>query len=288
MASIRLCSLAMPLPAMSKAVPWSTEVRMIGRPSVMLTPESVVQRAGRRIDLEAEQLDRDVPLVVVHGDHGVVLAGAQLDEDGVAGHRADHVEAVGDRFGDRRRGDVDVLPAEQPAFARMRVERRDGDRRRGMPSRQRLVGEVDDAAQPLRRQPLRHVLQRDMGGDVADAHVAVREHHHRPAHAGEIGQHLGMAGIVVAGLVERLLVERRGDDGADPAGLGEAHALLDGQVGEASAIGGEHARMDRLAFRPGLQAAESRPIGIVGLDLAGWRGRRRTAPAPARSARCCR
>jgi hypothetical protein len=34
----------MPLPAMSKAVPWSTEVRMIGRPSVMLTPLSASQR----------------------------------------------------------------------------------------------------------------------------------------------------------------------------------------------------------------------------------------------------
>ena len=137
---------------------------MIGRPSVMLTPESVLPAAGRGIDLEAQQLDRDVALVVVHGDHRVVLAGAQLDEDGVAGHRADHVEPVGDRFGDRRRGDVDVLPAEQAALAGMRVERRDGDPRRGdAEPQQRLVREVDDAAQALRRQALRHVLQRDMG-----------------------------------------------------------------------------------------------------------------------------
>ena len=55
-----------------------------------------VPRAGRRIDLEAEQLDRDVPLVVVHRDHRVELAGAQLHEDRVARHRPDHVEAVGD------------------------------------------------------------------------------------------------------------------------------------------------------------------------------------------------
>ena len=33
----------MPRPAMSKAVPWSTEVRTIGRPSVMLTPLSASQ-----------------------------------------------------------------------------------------------------------------------------------------------------------------------------------------------------------------------------------------------------
>jgi hypothetical protein len=39
-ASMRLSSLAMSLPAMSKAVPWSTDVRMIGRPRVTLTPDS--------------------------------------------------------------------------------------------------------------------------------------------------------------------------------------------------------------------------------------------------------
>ena len=44
----------------------------------------VVPLAGGRVDLEAEQLDRDVALVVVVGDHGVVLAGAQLHEHGVA------------------------------------------------------------------------------------------------------------------------------------------------------------------------------------------------------------
>ena len=52
--------------------------------------------------------------------------------------------------------------------------------------------------------------------DVADPHVAVRQHHHRAAHAGELRQHLGMAGIVVAGLVQRLLVEGCGDDALRP------------------------------------------------------------------------
>ena len=38
MASTMLSALARPVPAMSNAVPWSTDVRRIGRPSVMLTP----------------------------------------------------------------------------------------------------------------------------------------------------------------------------------------------------------------------------------------------------------
>ncbi len=39
-ARTRLASRAMPRPAMSKAVPWSTETRTTGRPAVMLTPSS--------------------------------------------------------------------------------------------------------------------------------------------------------------------------------------------------------------------------------------------------------
>jgi hypothetical protein len=41
-ASTMLWALATPLPAMSNAVPWSTEVRTIGRPRVTLTPESAL------------------------------------------------------------------------------------------------------------------------------------------------------------------------------------------------------------------------------------------------------
>ena len=43
MASSMLSGLAMPFQARSKAVPWSTETRRNGRPTVTLTPESPVQ-----------------------------------------------------------------------------------------------------------------------------------------------------------------------------------------------------------------------------------------------------
>ena len=44
MASTMLSALAMPFQARSKAVPWSTETRRNGNPTVTLTPESPVQR----------------------------------------------------------------------------------------------------------------------------------------------------------------------------------------------------------------------------------------------------
>ena len=62
-AAIKLAGSAMPLPAMSYAVPWSGDVRTIGSPSVTLTPRSHVER-----------LQRDQRLVMVHADCRIIAA----------------------------------------------------------------------------------------------------------------------------------------------------------------------------------------------------------------------
>ncbi len=187
MASTMLVASAMPLPAISKAVPWSTEVRMIGRPSVMLTPESGAPAAGRRIHVEAEQLHRDVPLVVVHGHHRVVAAAAQVHEHRVARHRPLDVFAASRKLRDQRLRDVDVLPTEDPAFAGMRVERRHGDPRpfqaQAPQGRQR---QLDHPLHALGRHQVGHPLQRHMRGDMGHAEAAMRQHQHRAAGAGQV------------------------------------------------------------------------------------------------------
>src|ERR1700733_6106507 len=98
--------------------------------------------AGLLVDGEAEQLHRNVALVVIHGDHGVELLRAQRYKDSVAGHRAVHIVSLFAEALDRRLDDIDVLPSEQAAFAAMRIERRDGDAAARNPKRlERLVGE---------------------------------------------------------------------------------------------------------------------------------------------------
>ena len=124
-----LCGLAMPLPAMSNAVPWSTEVRTIGRPSVTLTPESALIRPLFGSMTKPRVFTDDVALVVVHRDHRVELAGERLDVDRVGGHRAGDVHAVRAVALDDRRDHVDVLAAEHAALAGMRVERAHADPR---------------------------------------------------------------------------------------------------------------------------------------------------------------
>ena len=58
-------------------------------------------------------------LIVVHRDHRVILAGPQLDEHGVARHRAFEIVAVALEFGDRGLDDVDILPPEEATLSSM-------------------------------------------------------------------------------------------------------------------------------------------------------------------------
>ena len=119
-AATRLVGSARPVPAMSKAVPWSGEVRTKGRPSVTLTAWSKAQR-----------LDRDQRLVVIHAQ-GDVVGGAGLRvEQRVRRQRAACIDAVGDEALDRRRDDGDVLLAQRAFFAGMRVEPGNGQARVG-------------------------------------------------------------------------------------------------------------------------------------------------------------
>ncbi len=61
-ASMKLVGSALPVPAMSKPVPWPTDVLMNGKPRVMLT-----------VLREVHRFYRDEPLVVIHGDIRVAI-----------------------------------------------------------------------------------------------------------------------------------------------------------------------------------------------------------------------
>ena len=85
-----------------------------------------------------------------------------------------------------------------------------------------------------------------MRGDVAHAHVAVSQQHHRAvARTGEVGEQFGVAAIVVAGEVQRFLADRRRADGVGDAVEREAHCGRDRVISDAPALG------RRLAGRDG-------------------------------------
>ena len=65
---------------------------MIGRPSVMLTPERSFHFPVAGSISKPSSLTGIWPLVVVVRDHRVVLPGAELDEDRIARDGADHIQ----------------------------------------------------------------------------------------------------------------------------------------------------------------------------------------------------
>ncbi len=107
-AASRLDGSALPLPAISSAVPWSGEVRMKGSPSVTLTP-----------CVEVDGLERDQRLVVIHAEHRVVARRAAASWKRVsAGSRASGRDAVGAQRGDGGCDDVDLLATERAVLRR--------------------------------------------------------------------------------------------------------------------------------------------------------------------------
>ena len=83
---------------------------------------------------------------------------------------------------------------------------------------QRAVGEPDDGQLALGLHAPDGLGQRDVRADVDDAQLVGDEHHRVVAHAGQLGEDLGVAGVAEAGEVHRLLVQRRGGDGVDLVG----------------------------------------------------------------------
>ena len=177
---------------------------------------------------------------------------------------------------DHGRHDVLVLAPEQAALAGMRVERADADPRLlDAEVQKRLVGQREDAAQALGRHPLGHVGQRHVGRDMRDPQAVVRQHHAAALAARQVGQDLGVAGIGVARLVERLLVDRRGDDRIDLARQRQLHGPLDRGEGEPAGLGAEPAGRDRLLGGGRLDQPDVRPAAAMRADSAPRMPRRR-------------
>ncbi len=118
-ASIRLFGLAMPRPAMSKAVP------VVWRGAHERQSECDVHAA-----VEGEGLERDQGLVVIHGEDGIIAAPCLGMKQRVGRIRARDRDALGFQFREGWDDDVLLLTAERAGFACVRIEAGDRDARR--------------------------------------------------------------------------------------------------------------------------------------------------------------
>lgn len=76
-----------------------------------------------------------------------------------------------------------------------------------------------------------------MGGDVDGLQLVAPQQHGEAVAVGELAKNLRVAGVIVPGQVEGLLVERRGDHGGDLLGQGRVNGRLHIEEGTLAACG---------------------------------------------------
>ena len=193
---------------MSKAVPWSTEVRMNGSPRFTLT---LLAQSWTLIGMWA--------LVVVHAYHRVELAVDGLVEDRVRGHRPGGVYPIGPRGLDGRSDLLLLLVAKQSAVAGVGIQSGDPDAgRRKSPGLEAVVCEPDLGQDVV----LGHVVaghpKRAVSCEVHHTEGPRHEHRRHLLGAGLALENLHVADVPVTGQGARLLVDRRRRDGLNLAG----------------------------------------------------------------------
>ena len=206
---------ATPCQAMSNAVPWSTDVRMIGRPSVTLTPESKASSfigpwpwSWYMHTIASYRRRCTAWKNTVSAGCGPLASMPSLD-----------------RRGDRRGDLLDVLRAEQAVLAGVRVESAHGDARPGEEAAQRRVGQLDHVEHARGRDPLDRLAQRAVRADVGDGDRSATverggEHHRHLACTAALGDQLGVADEAGIGQLRGLLVHRHRHHAGDTPGEG--------------------------------------------------------------------
>ena len=182
------------------------------------------RQAERDVDgvVEGQRLDRDQRLVVIHAQRGVVGLARAASWNIVSagsGPRASMPSAMsrsiaGATIALSSLPSVPSSPAcgLRPATASRGL--RDAEAL-GQVARHHPPGLEDQVA----RQPLRHLLERDMDRDRHHGHLGRPQHHHRPGRIAGLlerqpGEIFGVARIGEAGLVEHALGDRIGHDRA--------------------------------------------------------------------------
>ena len=100
------------------------------------------------------------------------------------------------------------VAAQRPAVAGVRIEPGHGDDRRFVRGLQRVVGQLDDAIDAVLGDLAADFLQRHVIGHKQQANVARDEHHRAPLDAARLGEDFRLAGVMEAGQVHGLFVQR--------------------------------------------------------------------------------
>ena len=216
---------------------------MIGRRADKRQAQRYIHAAGK-----IQRLDRDQGLVVIHADSGIIARACGGVEHRVGGQWAGQIQPLGPQSVQHRGDHFDLLGPHRPAFARMRVQTRNGNARTGnaeIPA-QGGMGDQDGVGQHPGGQGCGHIGQRDMDRRGHHTQGVAGQHHHHPVHACQSSQVFRMARIGKTGPVDqRLFVDRGGAQGRAGAARQQInargnrvnHPLGMGRIGHAGGHG---------------------------------------------------
>ncbi len=188
------------------------------------------------------------PLIVVHGDNRVVLAGQMLVKNGIGGDGTGDIPPAAAATGQRGGNHALFFVAERAAVTGMGIESANADASaREAHPRQRAGEHLNGLNDDLLREGGGHVAQGQMPGGENHADFLAKKHHGIAPGSGKARKQFRVADFANAGALEGGFVDGRGNDGIQLA------VLRGGGSAQYVGIGG---------------------AGGGGADLAGVKGRR--------------
>lgn len=188
-------------------------------------------QAEGRVDggIEGDHFDGNMPLIVVHANHRVVLFSSGRNERGIGWDRARDICTVRPSLLDRRHDrQLFFTPTEQPAFARVRIQATDQQfRLLSLDAAQGVSSQFDHIDNPFDGQPSGNVQVADMYGDERAGEQLGVLHHAKSCHPHTFGEDLGVPWETVPGGVESRFVQRSGRHTNHLTGHGGIDAGLD-------------------------------------------------------------
>jgi hypothetical protein len=184
--------------------------------------------------IEGQQFDRDQALVVVHGDHQVVLLCRGLSEDGVCGKWATYIHAMLLGHIDGGLNDALLFIAKSSIFRGVGVQAAHGDARLiDAQLSTSVMAKVDGVKHAADGQDISQLHQRHMGGGKDHIEFRGNEHHGSAFGLGAMGEQFCVAWETATGQLPGFLADRCGHDRVEVAWLaGSFHRSCDGVIDE--------------------------------------------------------
>src|SRR3990172_2298783 len=165
---------------------------------------------------KGEELDRDQSLVMIHGDHDIIVALLGLIEEGICRERVTDIQTLPPCLKDGRHNLIPLFFTEQLPLSGMRVKRGYGDPR-GMVIKvsHGLMGKTDGSQHiPPFNMP-RDILERHMSGHQDHAQFSPPHHKTEVLGAGDVCKHLCMTGVLKPRCMDDLFINGRRCYGID-------------------------------------------------------------------------